>query len=269
MADQSDVEQALVAAATAALYPAGVSGASAIGGAARVYRGWPVGNALDADLRGGVVNVSVFAVPQSARNTTRWPIEPVAMPAPPTLTVTVAGNSAQFGGSADAGQLAGILIGNAAYVHRTVGGDTPALVAAILAQSIRATRTAWLAGSGLTVPGVSTLIARTVADAPVISEFRRQEQQFRISVWAPDPVRRDRASAAVDAALATVGFLTLADGTGGRLRFANTASFDQNEDATLYRRDLVYAVEYPTTQGGTDPCMLFGDLVVNGTTILA
>ena len=41
-------------------------------------------------------------------------------------------------------------------------------------------------------------------------------------------------------------FITLADGSMGKLTYAGTTVFDQSQDALLYRRDLLYQVEYPT-----------------------
>ena len=56
---------------------------------------------------------------------------------------------------------------------------------------------------------------------------------------------------------AGIAFLDLADGTGGRLRYSHTASIDDGQDAGVYRRDLVYVVEYPTTIEQLLPSMLF------------
>ena len=39
--------------------------------------------------------------------------------------------------------------------------------------------------------------------------------------------------------------------------------FDQSQDALLYRRDLLYRIEYPTTINELLPSMLFGDLILN------
>jgi hypothetical protein len=44
---------------------------------------------------------------------------------------------------------------------------------------------------------------------------------------------------------------------------------DDGRDASTYRRDLIYDVEYATTIGIVSPTMLFGDLVWNGTPIFA
>ena len=60
MADQSDVEIALVSVVSAALYPNGTDEASVPGPDCRIYRGWPNSAALDADLAAGKINVTVF-----------------------------------------------------------------------------------------------------------------------------------------------------------------------------------------------------------------
>ena len=39
--------------------------------------------------------------------------------------------------------------------------------------------------------------------------------------------------------------------------------FDQSQDALLYRRDLLYQIEYPTIISTLQPAMLFGDLLLN------
>jgi hypothetical protein len=112
---------------------------------------------------------------------------------------------------------------------------------------------------------VGAIVARVVADGAVLTEWGRQKQGFRISAWCPDPGTRDRICSLVGNALSTVNFLTLADGTGGRVRYRSTASFDDDQDARQYRRDLVYDVEYGTTFEEAAPSMLFGDLVFSGT----
>jgi hypothetical protein len=260
MADQSDVENALVAVIADALYPSGIGLASVIGASCRVYRGWPVATALAADLAAGTVNVTVFPIEGAMRNTTRWAQTWLTTPAVPKLTVSVVGETATFDGSADAGQLAGVLVDDVPYVYRTQAGDTPPLVAAALAALVQTDRIAQLADASVTVPGCRRFVARTVADAPGLLELRRQEQEFRISAWCPTPALRDAASAAIDVALSAGRFIALPDGSTGRHRFVRTVSFDRSEDANLYRRDLIYAVDYPTTLAALQPVMLFGDM---------
>jgi hypothetical protein len=269
MADQSDVEQALVTVIAAALYPAGEGSTSAIGATCRIYRGWPNAAALDRDLAGGTVNITVFPIEGQQQNLTRFPDQWGPAASVPTLTVTATAQSATFAGQAGAGQVAGMLVDGLGYVYRSQAGDTPPLVAATLASAIRADRVAHLSGATITVPTAGRLIARTVADTSVWRELRRQIQAFRVTAWCPTPVLRDAAATLIDPALAAVHFLGLPDGSAGRLRYARTITFDQSQDATLYRRDLVYTVEFPTTQTLVLPAMLFGSLGLGARTILA
>ncbi|MBV8613721.1 MAG: hypothetical protein JOY66_08095 [Acetobacteraceae bacterium] len=268
MADQSDVETALVTLASAALYPSGTQAASVPGVDCRVYRGWPNAAALDADLRAGVVNVTVFPG-QGGRVTTRYQQQWAASPTPATLTALASGLSVSFGGSADLGQLAGILVDQRTYAYRTQLGDTPAAVAANLATQVRADQIVLLSGAMLTVPGAGRLLARVVADASARMEIRRQVQTFRVTCWCPTPANRDTTAVAIDQALAGMPFIDLSDGTQGRLTYAGTTVFDQSQDALLYRRDLIYSVEYATTLSANQPAMLFGQIDINAATVPA
>jgi hypothetical protein len=268
MPSQADAETALALLAATALYPTGTTGPSAIGTTIRIFRGWPNAAALDADLAAGRVNVTIFPVPGATRVTTRYPITPVANPTTPSLTVSVAGYTATFAGTATVGQLAGLLVDGKPYVYRTAAGDTPALVAAILAAAITVNRPAIVSGASVFTPG-TVPIARTVADATATTELRRQVQTFRITAWCPTPDLRDATCDALDPLFAATPFLTLADGSPARLTFISTTTFDQSEDASLYRRDLLYAVEFPTTLVASQPSMLFGTVGIGADIITA
>jgi len=265
MADQSDIEDALVAAVTAALYPQGTAAPSRPGPACRIHRGWPVPAALQDDLAAGHVTVSVSAIDGSLRATTRFPEAwTVAQPATPALTATLDGTEILFAGSADPGQLAGVLADGATAVHRTEAGDTPEAIAATLAARLRATHMARAIGPVLSVPGAARLLARVVADQPALREIRRQVQSFRIACFCPSPATRDATAAAIDTALAATRFLPLPDGSAARLTFAGTTTLDAAREASLFRRDLVQAVEYATTQSETQTALLFGTASLNG-----
>jgi hypothetical protein len=261
MADQSDVEAALATLIAAVIYPDGVGAASILGVTTRVYRGWPNATSLDTDLAAGRVNLTVFPEAGTQRNTTRYPDQyQVTTAIAPDLAGTTAGTTATFFGTATAGQLAGLLVDAETVVYRTVAGDTPELVAAVLAARLRSTtgRVVQQSGATVTIPGAGLILARVVADQPAIREVRRQQQAFRISAWCPDPTLRDKVCAAIDADLSPRRFIGLSDGTGGALRFAGSTVFDQSQNARLYRRDLLYQVEYATTITTTLPTMLFG-----------
>jgi hypothetical protein len=262
MADQSDVENALVAAITGTLYPNGPTAASVIGGGSvtvRVYRGWPVSSALHADLDDGVVNVSVFPSGEP-RNTTRYPANwNVTTAAMPSLTVSAAANVVTFAGATASGQMAGVSVDGATFIYLVQAGDTTALVAAALAaQVIAAGLLVQLAGATVTIPSASKLFARVEQAQSAYQETRRQRQSFRVSCWCPAPLLRDQVASTIDAAIAASSFLTLADGTTARITLAGGATIDQSENATLYRRDLIYAADYATTLTAAQPAMVFG-----------
>ncbi len=260
MADQSDVETALTSAIAGVLYPNGTTADSVLGAVCRIYRGWPNPAGLDADLTAGRVNVTVYPDARHQRNTTRYPDDfTQTATLAPTLAITVNGASATIAGDAATGQIAGLMVDGMAAVHRTQAGDTPELVAAALAAHISTVRMALASGATVTIPGARLVIGRVVADQPMIRETRRQEQNFRLTFWCPDPAMRDAAAGAVDAALSAIRFLDLADGTQGRLIFRASLVFDQSQNARLYRRDLLYGVDYATTIATTLPSMIFGD----------
>ena len=266
MADESDVETTLVSLSFAALYPNGTNFPSVAGPDCRIYRGWPNSAALDADLTAGRINVTVFPVPGHVRTTTRYTQIRPGRAAQATLTASVSGTAVTLGGSAALGQVVGIRvngIGGQSYAYRTQVGDSPTLVAANLAALARANTIVQLSGPTLTIPGAGDLIARVVADASAQQEVRRQEQVFRITCWCPTPTFRDAAATAIDLALAQSVFINLADGSMGKVTYAGTTVFDQSQDALLYRRDLLYQIEYPTITTASQPAMLFGDLMVN------
>ena len=267
MADQSDVEVALVNLASEALYPNGSSQPSVPGPDCRIYRGWPNSAALDADLSAGKINATIVPV-GDGRTTTRFsdPWRDSLQQA--TLTASVSGSVVTFAGAANVGQIAGILVNGRSYAYRTQVGDTPQLVAANLAALTRANFTANLSGCTVAIIGAHDLLARVVADATAQQEVRRQEQTFRVTCWCPTPASRDATASAIDQTLSTSHFIPLADGTSGRLIYFGTAVFDQSQNARLYRRDLTYSVEYATIVSMMRPTMLFGNSVLNATSTI-
>ncbi|MBV9251100.1 MAG: hypothetical protein JO227_17850, partial [Acetobacteraceae bacterium] len=202
MADQSDVESVLVGLVAAALYPNGPTEPSVPGPDCRIYRGWPQSAALDADLSAGKINVTVFPSGDPGRVTSRYSQEWfITQTSTPGLTITVDGNTVTLGGTADPGQLAGILVNDQTYVYRTQEGDSAELVAANLATLARADQIVLLSGATLTIPGAAKVVGRVVADVPVLQEVRRQEQTLRITCWCPTPATRDSAASVIDQSL--------------------------------------------------------------------
>lgn len=264
MADISDVEQTIAGSITAIVYPQGSSQGSIAGVTCRIYRGWPNSATLNSDLGSGVVNITITSDNDCGKTTTRylqeWQYELVA----PTLTASISGQSITVAGSANVGVVIGALINGYAFVYRIIAGDTPELVAANLCAVIQGSMVATVSGNDITVPGATSIIVRTVNDSTGSYEGRRQEKDVRIAFWCSAPAIRDSLAAAVDLALSQDAFVLLPDNSSARMQYKASSTFDQSQNALLYRRDLLYCVEYPTIITVDLPTMLFGAAAING-----
>ncbi len=268
MPDLSDVEGALAALVSGALYPLGVEAASSVGADCRVFRGWPVAAALETDVAAGVTQIAVQALPGTVRDRTRYQAdEQVIQVGSPTLNVESGADWVSFGGVAGLGQVAGLRVDGQAYAYRVREDDTVGVVAAALAALVRVDRPALLAGSVVTLPGGRGVVGRVAADGSAGRELRRQVMAFRVSVWAPGWEVRDRVSGCIDRALAAVGFLDVG-GWGCSVRSAAGASSDEGSSAGIWRRDLGVLVEFPTVAEGDAPTMLFGVASENGVAVV-
>ena len=82
-------------------------------------------------------------------------------------------------------------------------------------------------------------------------ETKRQEKQFQITIWAPTPAARDACAGPIDAALSDSTNIAFPDGSAGIIRYSHSTQTDMIEKARLYRRDLIYTVDYATVQTQT------------------
>lgn len=259
MADSSDVEQALVNVIAAAL-PAGYVIA---GNAVRVYRGQPPAAALNSDLAAGnVINVGVYARPNFARNTTRYLSDQVVTPGVTTLTATVAGNTVTLGGTGGLGQAVGIQVGAVGYTYRLLATDGPSQAAVAMAKRIPH---ATVLASTVTIPGADPggglhgtyLAAVTGADGTTVTGLGNMLQQFCVDTWCSSPADRDAICSFIGPTLMAMPRLALPDGFTGYMRAASESPSDKAENVSLYRRVMIYAVDYELTQTVASPVALF------------
>ena len=251
MADISDVLSALQTLIVAAIYPNGTDQPSVVVGAVpvRVYQGWPNPQQLDADLKLPVCHVSIYPRPDE-RNTTRYPKDwqPQSVNAP-TLTLTANGQQITIGGTVSIPQNAVAFVNGKPYVYALQGGDTLTSIATALATLIAAAVPSTTStGPVITLPATARIGAlRIGVGGTSIMEVRRQQRTIQITVWADSPTNRDAVMKVIDPMLAATERLTLADTTSARLIYKSSPVTDQFQKEKLYRRDLMYSVEYATT----------------------
>jgi hypothetical protein len=83
-------------------------------------------------------------------------------------------------------------------------------------------------------------------------EIARQEKQIQISIWADSPANRTAIGKVIDPALKALTFISLPDYSFGRIRSVGQREFDTLQKQAIYRRDLIFTVEYATTQVRVD-----------------
>ena len=269
MADLSDVENAIVAEAVAALYPSGTNVSSIVGASCKVYRGWPVPAALNSDLAAGVVNVTVFPSIKPDEVMDLYFDRPYAALVPSSLIATVAGQSVTFSGTVTVNQIVGLLVNGVPYIYNTTIGDTLESVAANVAALIAVNDVVVLTGATIGMPNGTFLVARVVVNVSVSSLLRRERRDIQVISWCPSSTLRDKVCCSLDLAFASQSFILLADQTRACVRYISTQEYDQTQNALLYRRDLCYQLEYAMVSTSIAPVMLFGNLITDAASLYA
>lgn len=250
MADTSDVENAFVTLVAATVYPNGTGQPSIVNAGVKVFRGWPNSASLDTDLAAGAAQISIFPPEGMERNTTRYPREEADVAAPVhTVTATVNGNTVTIGGTISSPQNIIVACGvGQSFSYAVQTNDTLALIATNLAALIAASFPGTAAsGAVITVAGKPGILqARIAGQAQVWTRQSQQEKTYWITCWCPTPAMRDVLAPAIDVALKQLDWINLADGSRGRLRYASSRVSDEAQKVQIYRRDLVYTVEYET-----------------------
>ena len=269
MSDLSDVANSLLALCVSVLYPAGGSNkivaSPTIGIPVRTYVGWPLKSQLDADLAATppICHLSVYPRPQE-RNTTRYlsRYRELALNSA-TLTLSAAGQTVTIGGTIPAPtnvhNLA-VFVNGAPYVYQAQPSDTLATIAVALAGLIPG---ATASGPVVTVPSSAILGAVRVGVFGTSGRAVRNTQRvFQIGIWCATPAQRDLIAQAVDPVLAATPFIRMPDGSFGKLEYRGSPESDQFEKSMLYRRDLLYSVDYSTLQTVNVPQIVATELQI-------
>lgn len=280
MADETDVSNTLVSLITAALYPNGTSLPSIASRGTlgpniitlpspvqcKIFRGFPTTQQQTDAIRGGYVNVSVFARNGVERNVSRYIITPVPLSPPVhTITAIVVGNTITIGGTVSIPQAVLVLVGQFWVTSYGVqANDTLTSIAAGLAALINAQYPGTTStGPVITLPLnlAGRIIARIAGQGQTITETKRQERAFQITVWAP-PCGFSNADAdawrtavvnVVDPAVSSLIRFNLPDTSVAHIYYEMSMNLEAAQAEGLYRRDMMYWVEYPTTLIGVAP----------------
>lgn len=259
MADVSDVMNALVALSAQAIYPNGTGQSSVSSSDVIVYAGWCNPQRLDADLLLGKAHISVYPRPEETLKDYYNPEWVDLSKETATLLLTVGTNTVTLSGTVTTGHNVALLVNDVESVYTCQSGDTLASIATALAVLTGGTSV----GAVLTLNNPWSIVARVGVHGYSIRELRRQSRLFQIVIWSPTPALRDTLAKALDAYLTQRKNITLADGSIGLMKYKNSPMTDDLQKATIFRRDLMYTVEYPTTETIQTTAVTIATTVIN------
>jgi hypothetical protein len=282
LADISDVTTTLKTIIAQALYPTAPTtqnqNSPVAGVPVGIQVGWPSPQSVDADRKCGRTTVSLYPLP-GERNTTRyfkvW--QQVAPLAAATWTLTGSGQTITVGGVAPATyfvQNFAIFVNGKAYIYSAPSNASANSLAralgALIAVDFPGTT---VLAAVITLPNNARIGSlRVGTGAPVMKEVRRQFRTIQIMVLSPKPEDRDAVVVAFDPVLADMPRFTLPDNFGARLLYRGSPFNDFDQKFALFRRDLLYDVEYPTTRADVAPeviafCTDISQIGADGSTI--
>lgn len=265
MADQAAVEDSIVALVAGALYPQGTTSPSAAGGIpVKVFRGWPVGKALDDDMKAGKALVSLTSmgmggpVMQFLNEERVVPRAPWPMTA--TLTETVSGLRVTLAGASEAGLCVGVRVLKVPYVAALLPGDTPSTAATKLAALVPG---AVATGPFFDMPYAPGVEARVGGRVVSRMEIEREEEHYRLAVWASSPMARDAVARVVASVVKRTDWIAIEGEEDARLQYRGTTTVDDAAESRVFRKDVNVRAEFGTYDDETVPTVLFGVAVVS------
>lgn len=256
MADLSEVSDTLVTMVADILFPNGSDAPSITGIDTRVFAGWPLTGDLYQDLAKGIANVNVYSRPEE-RNTTRFmDVEQTVSVQTPTLALTVAGQTITVGGqmppASNPHHLA-VFVNGKPYAYLVSNADSLTSIATAIARLISADLPSATSSGPIVLlpPNARIGAARMGVTGTTSREVGRREKLFQIGIWCNKPEDRSAIAKAIEPVLMDTPRFVLPDNYWARLIYKNSLESDSMEKQNLYRRDLFYTVEYPTTRAQT------------------
>ncbi|NPU23941.1 hypothetical protein [Bradyrhizobium denitrificans] len=263
MADLSDVTAYLATTAANAVYPSGSGQPSIIAPLdCRIFEGWPNPDQLDRDMqgltkdnpplpraKGPVPNVSVF--PMQGTGVTLYQILDKTYEiraAQVATTFALNGSTITVSGQVAVGEFLTLVIDDMVVCSQS-GATTAAMLAALAAEAQgKGYPGASSTASSLTVPFTHSLLVRQGGKGLLGKVSHRQRHSIMVTVWAPTPDLRNKLAKAIDVGLKARNRVSMPDSSQATIVYNRTNTNDEEQSAGIYRRDLIFDVEYATVE---------------------
>lgn len=244
MADLGDMMMTIAQNLVTPIYPNGTGNPSIINADVRIEQGWPIRSQLDVDLQNGRAHVSVFPMGQP-RDVTKFErsYESLTL-TPATIFPVVENNTVMITGTISMPQAVMVIANNIGYSYGIQTGDTLATIATALAILIP---NATAVENVITIENVYSLLARTANPYTASQEIGRQDQMMMITIWVNNPADRTTLASAIDIYMRENYRIVLNDGYFAQVFYNTTNLIDDLEQSLVYRRDLIYKIQYATT----------------------
>ncbi len=264
MADLSDVTAYLAQAVANAVYPNGTAQPSIAAMDVRIFEGWPIADQLNLDMQGKyvpagatvpvarpggpVANVSIFPMMGTGKatyqvlNKTYVIAEPVL-----GMSFSISGNTITVSGQPNAGEYLTV-VADGGHAYSRTGTNTQALLAALAADAVTDYPGTTSDATTLTIPVSHSMVVRQGGAGTMGRTTHRQCQSVMVTVWSPNRSVRNVLASAIDVALKNANKVSMPDTSQATVIYSRTNTIDDQQTTPVYRRDLIYDVDYATVQ---------------------
>ncbi|MDI9222142.1 hypothetical protein QMZ30_14650 [Pantoea sp. EA-12] len=259
MASVDDVSQYLAKRVADVLYPGGSLLPGIVNAPVKIYPGWPASLPLQSDIESGGAHVSVWPLPAERKvNCALGRSYQQLAKGMPTLKLWVTDCAIAVSGVASALTNVQVRLNGKKFIFHFRTGTTAEHVVNSLQQHLPHA----FAMMGRVIISVVNQLSISVTTAgTAVRELRRQIKEFQVTVWAPSPQLRNTIGTAIDAVLSEHCHIDLGDGVPAQMFYARQFDSDAAENWHVYRRDLIFSVNFATTQTVSAPEVT--DIAVN------
>lgn len=236
-----------------------------------IGEGWPIPEQLDLDLAGQTApptsggtpgirpngprpNVTIFPLPGASKAPYQILDKTYTISSPVyglSVSSSSGGDTITVSGTPNTGEFLTLVCDGGVVFSE--GGSSVAAVLESLASAASGTYpltsvTASGTSGSLTIPVEHSLVVRQGGTGLRAKVTHRQCHAVMVTVWAPDPGTRSTLAAAIDNSIKQTLVVTLPDTSDALIRYLYTSVTDDAQNVTVYRRDLVYEVEFATLE---------------------